>query len=232
MFKKLVEYFSDLVFLIFPAHCEACGNVLFKNEEIVCIKCLYELPRTNYSYDKENPILNLLAGRLYLTSATALYSFHKDSKFRKLLHKLKYNHRPEIGVILGKDLASEMKQSGNFDDIDFIVPVPLHPKRKKWRGYNQSEEIAKGIAEVLNIAISADNFIRNVETTTQTQKTKDERWQNVAGKFKIVDENIFVGKHLLLVDDVLTTGATLEACGEMLLKIAGVRLSIGVLAKV
>ena len=232
MFKKLINYFQDFLFLIFPAHCEACGNVLFKNEEVVCIKCLYELPRTKFSFDKDNPILNLFAGRLPLTSATALYSFQKDSKFRKLLHHLKYKNKPEIGILLGKELASEMKLSNNFNDIDFIIPVPLHPKRKKWRGYNQSEEIAKGISAVLNIPVAADNFIRNVETETQTKKTKDERWQNVSGKFKIVDEKLFENKHLLLVDDVLTTGATLEACGEMLVQIKGVKLSVGVLAKV
>lgn len=232
MFKRIISFFQDFLFLIFPSHCEACDNVLYKNEEIICTKCLYELPRNNFSSDADNSILNLFAGRLPLKSAVALFSFQKESKFRKLLHKLKYKNKPEIGILLGMELGAEMQKSNNFNDIDFIVPVPLHPNRQKQRGYNQSEMIAIGIAKILNINISIDNFIRNEETTTQTKKTKEERWQNVAGKFLIKDENIFKNKHILLVDDVLTTGATLEACGEFFVKIDNLKLSIAVLAKV
>ncbi|MDR2834938.1 MAG: ComF family protein [Bacteroidales bacterium] len=229
---KLISYIKDFFFLIYPAFCEACGKTLLNNESVLCTNCLYELPRTNYFGKDDNPILILLAGRLKLEYATSLFSFQKDSSFRKLIHKLKYKNKPEIGILLGKELAADMKKKNDFLPFDFIVPVPLHPNRQKQRGYNQSEQIAIGLAEILNINISVDNLIRNIETTTQTKKTKDDRWQNVSGKFIIKDEETFENKHILLVDDVLTTGATIEACGEMLLKINGLKLSVAVLAKV
>lgn len=228
----IFKYIEDFWNLLFPLSCETCGQILNKNENIICTKCLTELPRTNYSNDLDNALFQLFNGRLYIQKATALFSFQKESKFRKLLHKLKYKNKPEIGVLLGKELGSEMLKSNNFNDIDLLVAVPLHVKRKKQRGYNQSEMICKGISEITNIKISTDNLIRNIETTTQTKMTKNERWNNVEGKFKILNPELFINKHIMLIDDVITTGATTEACGEELLKINGVKLSIGVIAKV
>ena len=232
LFNFLFEYISDFWAIIFPDVCEACGNILYKNESVICTKCLYDLPRTDYCYDDKNPIIQLFVGRLHLKRATALFSFHKGSKFRKLLHSLKYNSKPEIGILLGKELGNEMLKSNNFNDIDIIVPVPLHQKRQKARGYNQSEMIAVGISEIMKIPVSIDNLMRNVETTTQTKMKQDERWQNVSGKFIVKNLQEFENKHILLIDDVLTTGSTIEACGEVLEKIKGLRLSVGVLAKV
>ena len=217
--------------LLFPSVCEACGNILYKNENILCTKCLYMLPRTNYCVDTENPIIQLFTGRLRLCRATALFTFQKGSKFRKLLHRLKYNSKPEIGVLLGKELGAEMLKSNNFSNIDFIIPVPLHPKRQKSRGYNQSEMIANGISEITKVPVLNNNLIRNIETTTQTKMNKEERWHNVSGKFITKNPKEIENKHILLVDDVVTTGSTIEACGEVLLKINGLILSIAVLAK-
>jgi ComF family protein len=192
---------------------------------------LYELPRTDYCYDDDNFIVQLFTGRIKIEKATALFTFQKGSKFRKLLHSLKYRGKSEIGILLGKELAAEMLSSKNYSDIDYIIPVPLHPKRQKQRGYNQSEMIGVGMSKVLKIPMLTEVLIRNLETVTQTKMTKDERWKNVSGKFIISDGEILKNKHVLLVDDVVTTGSTLEACGEVLLTIEGLKLSIAVLAK-
>ena len=217
--------------MFFPTVCEACGASLHKHENPICFKCLYELPRTDYYYDDDNYIVQLFTGRIKIEKATALFTFQKGSKFRKLLHSLKYRGKSEIGILLGKELAAEMLSSKNFSDIDYIIPVPLHPNRQKQRGYNQSEMIGVGMSMVLKIPMLTDVLIRNLETVTQTKMTKDERWKNVSGKFIISDGEILKNKHVLLVDDVVTTGSTLEACGEVLLTIEGLKLSIAVLAK-
>lgn len=229
--KKIIQYFEDFWFLFFPHVCDACGSALHKNEGPVCFKCLYELPRTDYCKDLENPVFDLFTGRLKIEKATALFTFHKGSRFRKLLHSLKYKNKPEIGVLLGKELGAEMLKSKNFGGIDFIIPVPLHPNRQKQRGYNQSEMIGEGISKVTKIPLLINNLIRDKETVTQTKMTKEERWKNVSGKFFVSNSEQIKNKHILLVDDVLTTGSTIEACGEILLSVEGLKLSIAVLAK-
>ncbi len=227
---SIKTYIEDFWFLIFPYVCEACGATLQKNEQPICTKCLYEIPRTDYCKDLDNDIAHLFAGRLKVEKATALFHFHKGSRFRKLLHSLKYKSKPEIGVLLGKELGAEMYSSKNFKDIDYIIPVPLHPKREKQRGYNQSERIGHGISLVTDIPQLTDVLLRNVETVTQTKMTREERWKNVSGKFIIKNPEMIENKHVLLIDDVVTTGSTLEACGEILLSIKDLKLSIAVLA--
>ena len=229
--KRLFTYLEDFWFLFFPHVCESCGAALNKNEPPICFKCLYDLPRTDYCKDPDNPIANLFAGRIKVENAFALFHFYKGSRFRKLLHSLKYKSKPEIGVVLGKELGAAMRSSGNFKDIDFVIPVPLHPKRQKQRGYNQSEMIAQGISVVTDIPMLTNVLVRNVETVTQTKMSREERWKNVSGKFVIHDQDIIINKHVLLVDDVVTTGSTIEACGEVLLTVKGLKLSIGVLAE-
>ena len=217
--------------MLFPKNCEACGRVLTRSEEVLCFDCLFELPRTYFCRELDNPVRQLFDGRMRVEKATALFSFQKGSKFRKLLHSLKYNHKPEIGVLLGKELGAEMLSSGNFSDIDYIIPVPLHPNREKKRGYNQSERIAAGISAVTGIPVLVGMLVRNDDTKTQTKMNKEERWQNVSGKFSLTDADRLKGCHVLLVDDVLTTGATTEACGSVLLMVDGLKLSIAVLAR-
>lgn len=229
--NRIVEYLSDFWFLLFPKNCEACGRVLTRSEEVLCFDCLFELPRTHFCRELDNPVRQLFDGRMRVEKATALFSFQKGSKFRKLLHSLKYNHKPEIGVLLGKELGAEMLSSGNFSDIDYIIPVPLHPNREKKRGYNQSERIAAGISAVTGIPVLVGMLVRNDDTKTQTKMNKEERWQNVSGKFSLTDADRLKGCHVLLVDDVLTTGATTEACGSVLLMVDGLKLSIAVLAR-
>ena len=229
--NRIIEYLTDFWFLLFPKNCEACGRALSRGEEVICFDCLYELPRTHFCKEIDNPIMQLFAGRIRLERATALFYFQKGSKFRKLLHSLKYRHKPEIGVLLGKELGAEMLSSGNFSDIDYIIPVPLHPNRQKKRGYNQSERIAAGISSVTKVPVLVDVLLRNTDTQTQTKMNREERWQNLSGKFVVADNERLKGKHVLLVDDVVTTGATTESCGEALLSVDGLRLSIAVLAR-
>ena len=229
--NRIVEYLSDFWFLLFPKNCEACGRVLTRSEEVLCFDCLFELPRTYFCRELDNPVRQLFDGRMRVEKATALFSFQKGSKFRKLLHSLKYNHKPEIGVLLGKELGAEMLSSGNFSDIDYIIPVPLHPNREKKRGYNQSERIAAGISAVTGIPVLVGMLVRNEDKKTQTKMNKEDRWQNVSGKFSLTDADRLKGCHVLLVDDVLTTGATTEACGSVLLMVDGLKLSIAVLAR-
>lgn len=230
MLKKQLEYIKDFIYLFFPLHCEACRSLLVKNEVALCTKCLYELPRTDFCYDNDNDIVNLFAGRIRLNRATALFTFHKESRFRKLIHKLKYQNKPDIGIILGRELGADMLASKNFSDIDYIIPVPLHSKRRLERGYNQSELIGRGISQVINKPMLCDVFIRSAYTKTQTKMTRDERWSNVSGKFLINNEELIRNKHVLLIDDVVTTGSTIEACGEKLLSVKGLSLSVAVLA--
>lgn len=226
------EYIEDFINLIFPDTCLVCGALLHRGENLLCLKCLYQLPRTDYcKFPQENQIIDLFAGRLRLEKATALFYFQKASAYRHLLHLLKYKNKPQIGIMLGKELGALMLDSKNFNDIDIIVPVPLHKKREKERGYNQSYMIAQGISKILKKPAFDNLFIRNEYTVTQTKMSKEERWKNVSGKFSITDIGQLTDKHVLLVDDVVTTGSTIEACGEELLKVPGLKLSLAVLAK-
>lgn len=229
--KQTAGYIIDFLHLFYPLRCCACNKNLIENEKIICIKCLYDLPRTDFCFDEDNMIINLFAGRLRLNRATALFHFEQGSRFRKLLHQLKYKNNFEIGILLGRELGAEMIKSKKFDSLDAIIPVPLHAKRKKERGYNQSEMIGKGISEVLKVPQLTDVFLRNEYTKTQTQMTREERWKNVSGKFVVEKSHLIENKHILLVDDVVTTGSTLEASGDILLNVKGLSLSIAVLAK-
>jgi len=221
----------DILNLFFPLTCAACGNYLYKNEKVICTSCLFQLPKTNFHFLEENPISELFFGRVKIESATAYFTFRKGSRFQKLIHKLKYNKQPEIGVELGKHFGHILMKSENYRDIDAIIPVPLHPKKKKIRGYNQSEMIAKGLVESMKTDLLIDVLIRKVHSESQTRKDKMERWLNVENVFALKSTENIDNKHILLVDDVITTGSTLESCAQCLLKADGIRISIACLAQ-
>jgi ComF family protein len=226
MKSVLLNIWNDFWYLFYPKICDACGQSLRQQEEILCTSCLVKLPRTNYHKDSENELAQVFWGRIQTQNVTALMHFVKASPYRKLIHKLKYQNRPEIGVFLGKELGSQLKTEKSFQNIDFVVPVPLHPDRLKTRGYNQSEMIAQGISQQMKIPVNFTNLYRAKFTSTQTKKGRFDRWENVSEVFQVHDENVFLNKHILLVDDVITTGATIEACAQRLLKIEGVKISI------
>ena len=230
-FCFLSDIWWDILNLFFPLNCAACGNYLFKSEKVICTSCLFQLPKTNFHLQKENIISDIFIGRVPINTATAFFTFNKGSRYQKLIHKLKYKGQAEIGIELGKHFGSFLMKSEYYQDIDAIVPVPLHPKKKKIRGYNQSEMIAKGMAKSMNSELVVDILIRNIHSESQTRKNKIERWLNVKDVFEIKSSEKLKNKHILLVDDVITTGATIEACAQKLLRIENIKISIACLTQ-
>lgn len=228
--RYISNLWGDFLNLFYPKICQSCGNYLLKNETAICTRCLFEIPKTNFHLEKNNPVSILFWGRVKIEYACSYYTFAKGSKFQKLIHKLKYHHRTDIGIELGKHLGFNLRKSEFFDDIDVIIPVPLHPKKQKIRGYNQAKVIADGLAESMKLAVSDSNLYRSVHTQSQTRKSKLERWENVENIFQLHQPNELEGKHILLVDDVVTTGSTLEACAQAILNVKGSKVSIATLA--
>lgn len=227
---KTPNVLSDLFELIFPQLCITCENRLVSQEKWLCLDCWYDLPLTNFHLLEENKVAQLFWGRTLIVHATAFFSYRKGSRYQSLLHAIKYRGMKELGFEAGKRMGIALATDGNFKDTDVIVPVPLHPKKLKFRGYNQSEWIARGIASGLNREIMVNKLIRTSHSSTQTKKNRYERWKNVEEIFDITDPDYFSGKHILLVDDVVTTGSTLDACASQLLKIQGCSVSIATLA--
>ena len=208
---------NDFFNLIFPKLCCACNNALLKNEKIICLSCIVNLPKTNFHKDKENPVSKVFWGRVDLEMATSFYVFSKKSKVQNLLHHLKYKGVKEVGAIIGELYGFELKDSEFYKNIDFIIPVPLHQNKLNKRGYNQSEWIAIGLSQSMNIPIDSLSLYRKSDSQTQTKKSRYKRWENV-GKIFDVANNHISGKRVLLVDDVVTTGATIEACAQVLIQ--------------
>ena len=222
--------FTDLINLMFPNLCVVCGTNLLKNEHQLCLSCLHDIPKTNYHLMKDNPIEKRFWGKVPVYNATSYFFFQKGSSFQKLLHILKYKGNKEIGELMGKYAAIDLLDSPDFTSIDLIIPVPLHPKKYKIRGYNQSEWIGKGISTILDKPQDISILVRIRENATQTKKSVYERFENTEGIFELRDKTLWEGKHVLLVDDVLTTGSTLEACVKALLETKGIKVSIFTLA--
>lgn len=188
------------------------------------------MPRTNYHLRKDNPVERLFWGKMPLERATSYFFYHKGSDFRHILHQLKYGGRKDLGDVMGSFMAAELAPAGFFQDIDSIVPVPLHPRKQKLRGYNQSECIAHGISVVTGIPVDVSSVVRKKHTDTQTRKSTYERWENVDGIFGLRSPERFRGKHVLIVDDVLTTGSTITACADSFKGVENIRISILTLA--
>ncbi len=226
----LYDFWDDFISLLFPRLCYACGNYLLRNESLICTECYVVIPRTNYHNEPNNPVAQLFWGRCVIEKAAAFSYYNKGSRIRKLIHNMKYKGIREIGYELGKIYGSALKSSGFMNDIDMIIPVPLHPSKKRIRGFNQSESICIGIGEAVSLQVEIQSLIRVMVSPTQTNKSRYERWTNVEGIFKVVDPEIIKGMHILLVDDVITTGSTIESCASELLKIENVKVSVVALA--
>ena len=216
--------------MFFPKNCAVCHQTLVAGENAVCFKCLFALPKTNLHLQIDNEVEKRFWGKVPIGAATAFFQFEKGSAAQTLLHELKYRDNQDVGVELGKFLASDLSASPRFQDIDYVVPVPLHEKKLRKRGYNQSECIAEGISAVLQVPMNADNLYRAVETQTQTRKSVFERWENTKDIFLLKNKEIFADKHILLVDDVLTTGSTIEASVHAVLTAENAKISVVTLA--
>jgi ComF family protein len=226
----IYDFWDDFISLLFPRLCYACGNYLLRNENLICTECYVVIPRTNYHAEPDNPVAQLFWGRCVIEKAAAFSYYNKGSRIRNLIHNMKYKGIREIGYELGKIYGSSLKASGFTNDIDMIIPVPLHPSKKRTRGFNQSESISNGIAEAASLPVDIQSLVRVVISATQTRRSRYERWTNVEGIFEVVDPETITGKHILLVDDVITTGSTIESCTNELLKIENVKVSVVALA--
>jgi ComF family protein len=223
------EWFGSIESLLFPTICGSCSEALNSEEEIICISCLSKLPRTNYHRLDDNPVVRKLLSRIPVSKASAFLYFKTGNLAQLLLHKLKYEGRQDVGEwlggLFGKDLISD-----GFPVPDVIIPLPLHPAKKKLRGFNQSDAICRGLAKYLGAPVSYDSVIRIAANSTQTKKGRFERWLNVEHIFEAGNREMLLDKKVLLVDDVITTGSTLEACGKVILNAGAAELNIATLA--
>lgn len=221
---------SDFLNLFYPKLCLACGQNHLPAKEQFCLSCQFKLPKTNFHLLEENELTERFWGRLPLSAGTAMYFFVKGGRTQQLIHNLKYKGKKQIGIELGKMYGSILKKIPVYQSVDVVIPVPLHPKKEKRRGFNQSQLFALGLAESMQIPWSGKYLKRKVYTATQTQKSRQERMANVLLQFEANHTQKLEGKHILLVDDVITTGATMEACGMQLLEIPGTKLSLAAIA--
>jgi len=227
---KTIPFLSDFISLLYPRLCYACGNSLFRHEAVLCMHCHAELPRTHFHQYPNNPLEKVFWGRVSIRHATALYFFIKGGKVQHLIHQLKYKGGKEAGIYTGKLLGRELLAVPGYREITRIIPVPLHPRKMKKRGYNQSEQFALGLAEEMKIELDTTSFIRTVATDTQTKKSRFARFENVKEIFKVVHPDRLENGNILLVDDVVTTGSTLESCATILLQVPGTQVSIAAIA--
>lgn len=229
-----MSYFCDLwddfISLLFPRLCFGCGNHLMRNETLICTECFVMIPRTNYHLKPDNLVEQLFWGRCMIEKAAAFSYYTRDSRIRRLIHQLKYKGVKEIGPELGRIYASTLKSSGFLDDIDIIIPIPLHPSKKRQRGFNQSDLISQGISDVSGIRVDTKLLVRKTVTKTQTRKSRFDRWTNVQDIFRVTDEKRLKDLHILLVDDVITTGSTIEACANEILKAENTKVTVAALA--
>jgi len=226
---RLKEIKESLLHVVFPHVCDGCGSDLLNIESRLCIRCLASLPETNFEIHPNNPVEKDFWGRLPIISGSAHLYFTKESLVQHLMHQLKYRGNKDLGVQLGRIMGNVLKSSNRFNEIDALIPLPLFPSKEKKRGYNQAKVLCDGIAEIMNLPVLSNVIIRPQHTETQTKKGRIERWKNIEGKFKLIDPLAIQTKHLLLIDDVVTTGATLEACGNELLTAENVKLSVATL---
>ncbi len=225
---QLKEIKDSLLHLLFPNVCAGCANDLADGASQLCLKCIDSMPETNFELHANNPVEKKFWGRLPLASGTAQYYYTSESLIQHLMHQFKYRGNKELGHQLGRMMGDSLHWSGRFHP-ETLIPLPLFASKEKRRGFNQATILCEGMAEILEIPVLNDVIVRSLYTDTQTKKGRIERWENMEDKFVLVKPEAISDKQVLLVDDVVTTGATLEACGAELLKASNVRLSIATL---
>lgn len=220
------KYLSSLLHLFYPHTCEGCGSDLLSDHQFLCARCMHQLPVTGFFAKADNPVEKIFYGRVPVKQAAAAFYFTKSSLLQHLLVQLKYKSNKEAGYFLGRMLGHALAASERFVDTDVLVPLPLHPKKEFIRGYNQAALLCEGIAEVWPKPILLHAVTRTRFTETQTHQNRQSRWQNMEAVFAVTQPELLTNKQILLVDDVITTGATLEACGASILEVKGAALSI------
>ncbi len=208
----MIRLLKDFISLFYPEVCIICGEGLAEKEEFICTTCFYKIPKTDYHNNPNNALYKVFYGRAEIKAAASYCYFSKGSMVQDLVHAVKYNDKKELGVCLGKWYGAELKGVAPFSELDCIIPVPLHPKKLQRRGYNQSECFADGLSQVLKVPVLPSALIRLKDTETQTNKSRFSRWENVKDVFEAGNKEQLLNKHVLIVDDIITTGATMEAC--------------------
>jgi ComF family protein len=229
--KMSTSWIEDGLHLFYPHLCIGCGTDLLEKNNLLCYQCIEDLPKTHFENINNNPVEKLFYGRLNIESAYSEFYFSKGHTLQHLIHELKYKGNTDIGFYLGELMGYSLMNSSRFSSIDIIIPLPMYRDKEIKRGYNQATILSKGISNVFQIPVDEKSVSRNKATATQTRKDRTERWLNVDQSFIINDRKAIEGKHILLVDDVITTGATLEACGNIILQIPNTQLSIATLAQ-
>lgn len=228
--KLQAGYLADFVSLLFPELCQSCGEGLVTGEELLCLDCRYNLPFTDFHLKPDNMVAQQFWGKINLEAAYSLYYFTKGGKMQHLMHNFKYKGVQKIGNLLGNIAGEQLIQNSIFKSADVVIPVPLHKSRLRKRSYNQSMCFAEGLSQKLGIPAYENNLVRVRATETQTHRSRFSRFENMQQVFTLVNPEALINKHVLLVDDVVTTGSTLEACGTELLKVEGLKLSIATIA--
>ncbi len=216
--------------LLFPDNCPGCGHPFIKGEKMVCNLCTIKLPKTEFHRQHDNAVAKTFWGKIHLEAATSLFHFDKGEIVQKLLHQLKYKSNKEVGFLLGNWLADEIRDAEPFTTVNTVVPVPLHPHKMRVRGYNQSQLIAEGMVQKWNVELSADLLIRKKNTESQTRKSRYSRFENVDNVFALNNSSAYENKHVLIIDDVITTGSTIVACGDAFSQIPGCKISVASIA--
>ncbi|TAF56410.1 MAG: ComF family protein [Sphingobacteriia bacterium] len=217
---------QDLSRLFFPHHCLSCGADHLTSKAMLCVDCVSLLPQTGFFDQVDNPTEKTFWGRIPLQAGAALYYYSPGSLLQEILHRLKYHHQPQWGHFLGRAMGRALADAPRFAGVDLLVPVPLHPDKEKQRGYNQAFCLAEGIALTWQKTILANALVRPRSGKSQTKENRLTRWEQMQNSFSLGKTKGLEGKHVLLVDDVLTTGATLEACAKALLRVPGLQLSL------
>ena len=230
MIKTLGTHINDFLALFYPRLCHSCRKALIYGEDCICSYCLYDLPLTQLHKERENPVSRIFWGRVDVETATSLFYFQKGGKVQNLIHQFKYRGKTEIGIYLGNMLGNQLGNHPIWDPVDMIVPVPLHAQKKHKRGFNQSEIFGRGINQAFQRQLVVNNLVRVANTSTQTRKARFKRWENVETVFMVRKPEQLRGRNILLVDDVVTTGSTLEACAQKLKEIKGVKVWVATIA--
>jgi ComF family protein len=221
---------SELLHLFYPVLCPACNSPLYRNEKTICFRCKNYLPRTRFHLQPGNALEQMFWGRVPFRAAAACFIFRKEGGVQHLLHELKYRNAPEIGREIGRMYGRELANANAYSEPEIIIPVPLHPNKYRVRGYNQSAVFGEGLEESLPGRLTTSVLIRSTNTSTQTRKSRFARWENVESTFAIENQEAIRNKHILLIDDVITTGATLEACAVNLFQAGAREISVACIA--